>query len=134
MKINEHDIRRLMKLILANGQITEIRALKARSNNEPHYMKKTKAGYFNDPDKLIEALNGIADASAVYFTPNPVNPQLLGRANNKLDDLSSTTSDKDIIKRNFFSLMLILFVLLEHHLMTSNTSMPWMLPIKSKNI
>ena len=102
MKINEHDIRRLMKLILANGQITEIRCLKARSNSEPHYMKKTKAGYFNNPDSVIEALKGIADAGAVYFTPNPVDPQLLGRANNKLDDLSNTTSDKDIINRKFF--------------------------------
>jgi hypothetical protein len=101
MKINEHDIRRLMQLILSDGGITEVRALKARSNGEPHYIKKTMAGYFNDPEKVIEALNKLNYANAVYFTPNPVNPQLLGRANNKLSELSTTTSDKDITKRKY---------------------------------
>ncbi|MCK4981505.1 MAG: hypothetical protein KAS17_01210 [Victivallaceae bacterium] len=64
-----------------------------------------ESGYFtyeNIP-KVAKELARI-EASGVYFTPNPVNPDLLARAANRMKPAirNSTTSDSDIINRRWF--------------------------------
>jgi hypothetical protein len=82
-----------------DGQTREIRALNHKTNE---YLK-TVSGYFNDIDKFAEAaakLSGWYDG--IYFTPNPVNPDLLARANNRtIEKPKNTTSDADIIRRSW---------------------------------
>ena len=72
------EIGRALRLILAPGQVSELRALDAvtASDRRPH----VESGYFDDLDKLAQAATGITKAKGAYFTPNPVNPALLARA------------------------------------------------------
>ena len=58
-------------------------------------------GYFDNPEDFGRAAEALEKAKApgIYFTLNPVNPDLLARAANRLkaaDMKTSTTSDKDI--------------------------------------
>ena len=73
---------RAMDLILAPGQVTELRALGVST---PEYRwTHTVSGYFNDIEALAQAAMDIAPfAMGVYFTPNPMNPALLARASNR---------------------------------------------------
>jgi len=90
-----------MRLILAPGQITELRALNAKLAGD--YRPGTVSGYFDDIDKLAAAAASIRCASGVYFVPNIVNPALLARAHNRIRQVQkeSTTSDADIIARRW---------------------------------
>lgn len=61
---------------------------------------KTISGYFDDPNKLADAVIGLADEkfAGIYFTINPVRPDLLARAANRyVKYAETTTSDADII-------------------------------------
>src|ERR1700733_4575267 len=62
---------------------------------------KTLSGYFNDTEKILDALESASgDYEGVYYTLNPVDPQLLGRADNELRPYAKhTTSDKEIPRR-----------------------------------
>ena len=51
--IDPRESRRTLCLILAPGQVTELRALEAKVDGE--YRTGTYSGYFDDHDKLIEA-------------------------------------------------------------------------------
>jgi hypothetical protein len=88
-----------LRLILAPGQVTELRALDASTvgNPRPH----VEAGYFDDPEKLARAAAGIAQAKGIYFIPNPVNPALLARAVNRVRPApkGESTGDGDILRR-----------------------------------
>ena len=85
------------KLLLAEGCVYELRILNTS--------KATGSGYFNDFDKLAAgaaAWNG--KAPGVYVTLNPVNPDLLARATNRLREFAkqgATTSDTDIVRRRW---------------------------------
>lgn len=83
-------------LALPDG-VHELRAPKTRPG--PAGLRGVAAGYFNDGDAFAKAAASIgpADTESVYMTLNPVNPALLGRANNRLDVAKSTTSDRDIV-------------------------------------
>src|ERR1051325_2392386 len=65
--------------------------------------QKTISGYFTDRDQLVaecEGLSGGLGIEAVYTTLNPVNPDLLARANNRIKNrVKHTTADPDIIRR-----------------------------------
>ena len=63
----------------------------------------TVSGYFNDPEKLIQAVQGWSGkAPGVYLTLNPVNPDLLARVQNRLIPYAKhTTSDSDILCRRW---------------------------------
>jgi hypothetical protein len=72
-------------VLIAPGQVTELRALKVRRRGErPH----TEAGFF-DADHLTEmakaALAVPAVASGVYFALNPLKPEILAGRANRMD-------------------------------------------------
>jgi len=90
-----------VKLLAAPGQVVELRALGAVTPgwDRPH----TVSGYYDDPAKLVHAAAGIR-ARGVYVTLNPVRPDLLARAVNRLRDCGKsdlTTADSDIIARRW---------------------------------
>lgn len=90
----EH-IRYALSHILEPGNITELRV--------PHTKRGVISGYFDDSDLLIQEaarLSGIA--AGVYFTINPVNPELLARSTNRvIPYVTYTTADTDILKLNY---------------------------------
>ena len=73
--------------------VVELRILNTR--------QATVSGYFNDPEKLAqEAGSWSGKVPGVYLTLNPVNPDLLTRAQNRLIPYAKhTTSDSDILCR-----------------------------------
>src|SRR5260221_11803181 len=69
------------------GQVTELRILGIQGK------KRTDSGYFSDPEKLAKAATSYdGRAEGIYFTVNPVNPALLGRANNRIRQYADHTS------------------------------------------
>lgn len=79
-------------------QVIELRALhKGR--------KRTDAGYFDGEhrDALVnEAARLNAAGAAVYVTMNKIDPQLLGRCCNRVQDyVTVTVTDKDVIRRRW---------------------------------
>jgi hypothetical protein len=79
--------------LIEAGAIVELRVLKTS--------KGTVSGYFTDHDKLTEeAAAWSGKAPAVYITLNPVKPELLARAVNRIVQYAkSATADNDIVKR-----------------------------------
>lgn len=89
-------IRQACRLLFVKGQTVEVRAL-----NVPK--RGTVAGYFNTGAALATAaasLSGIAES--VYVTLNPLNPDLMARASNRLQDFSKNAAgDKDVLTRRW---------------------------------
>lgn len=87
------------RLKVEPDQVIELRGLGVpRQYGKP----ATVAGWFNDADKLASAAIELEDrgAKGVYVTLNVVNPALLARAYNRLDEHpQAATSDADIIRR-----------------------------------
>jgi hypothetical protein len=67
-------IARDLRLILAPGQVTELRAFDAVTAGERR--PQTVSGYFNDVDKLADAAASIKSAMGIYIIPNLVHPEL----------------------------------------------------------
>lgn len=89
-------------LLFKSTQVTEVRALGA--SMQSHGRPATISGYFDDPEKLANAVTGnIRRAKGIYVVPNPVNPALLSRAVNRLRPIykEPTTSDADILTRRW---------------------------------
>lgn len=87
------EILRTFKTFRQPGEVLELRIPKAGRY-------KTISGYFDDPVKLADAVVGLIDEpfAGIYFTINPVKPDLLARASNKYKKFAeTTTSDADII-------------------------------------
>jgi len=63
------------------------------------------SGYFDDPVKLaaeIQRADAKYRAPGVYYVLNPINPALLARAHNRLQDRAKyTTADADILRRRW---------------------------------
>jgi hypothetical protein len=59
--------------------------------------------YFNDPTALVEAIRKMdGKGPGVYLTLNPVKPDLLARANNRVKSFAETTAgDADILERRW---------------------------------
>ena len=89
------EIRRAIDLLLTPGQVCEMRVL-----NTP---KGTVSGYFSDVDKLAQAAtNWSGKAPGVYITLNPVDPELMARASNRVKEYArETTSDIQILARRW---------------------------------
>lgn len=90
--------------IMQHNQVFEIRALVARIRGDRR--SGTFSGYYDYDhiDKAVEDFKQLEFAAAVYFTPNPVKPDLLARAYNRarlVTDREPLTTDKDILKRNW---------------------------------
>ena len=88
-------------LLVDNAQVTELRVLAAttKSNRWPH----TASGYFDDAEKLAKVLADIETAKGIYIVPNPVNPALLSRAENRMRKAprGESTQDNDVIARRW---------------------------------
>ncbi len=81
-------------MVLEPGSVAELRILNTN--------KKTVSGYFDDFDKLAQAAAEWNGKVGVYFTLNPVNPDLLARSSNHLTEWARlTTSDTDIARRRW---------------------------------
>lgn len=83
-------IKRAFELIVSQGAVTEMRILGTASG--------VASGYFKDLDKAAQiAAEWSGKAKGVYVTLNPVNPELLARASNRvIKHAKETTKDSDI--------------------------------------
>lgn len=90
-----------LRLILAPGQVTELRCLEATLGTDR--WSGTLTGYFDDPAKLAPALAKVSSAKGIYFTPNPINPALLARAKNRIRKApkGESTQDTDVVRRHW---------------------------------
>ncbi len=94
---------RFLRTLFAAGDVFEIRALEAvtAEYQRPH----AESGYF-DYDHIPQAAEAIAklrSCSGAYVTLNPVNPALLGRANNRIAPArrDNSTADGDVLRRRW---------------------------------
>jgi len=86
------EILRTWRIFRQSGEVLELRIPEAGRY-------KTISGYFNDPGKLADAVIGLADEPfpGIYFSVNPVKPELLARAANRYVKYAKiTTSNADI--------------------------------------
>jgi len=99
-KMSRDDIANTLSFFFKYSPVLEIRIPKAKLNGK---YETTIAGYFNNLDKAVQSvIKYDTKVPGIYVTLNPVNPALLSRCSNRLDENSKlTTSDKDILKRTF---------------------------------
>ena len=100
---NREEVIRALRLLFSKGDVFEVRILKAVSANymRPH----TESGYF-DFEHIPQAADAIAKIRAfagAYVTLNPVDPDLLARAFNRLGpaEQNATTADDDVVLRRW---------------------------------
>ncbi len=93
----ESETARALRFLAAPGQVTEMRVMGVDGK------KRTDSGYFDDMKKLAQAAARYdGRAEAVYITLNPVNPDLLARANNRMKEWAkNTTNDREITGRRW---------------------------------
>lgn len=103
MKTDKESIIAALKLWFHEGDVFEIRVLDATTSEwmRPHM----ESGYFDYkhiPD-TAEAISKLRSFRGAYATVNPVNPDLLARACNRLRGITRepTTADTDIIARRW---------------------------------
>jgi len=98
--------RDVYKLFFRAGEVTEIRALgvSGRQRAWEGWARQVVYGYFDnarDFAAAAAALEGVRPApKGIYFTPNPVHPDLLARAANRLKAAGAKpklTGDEDIL-------------------------------------
>ncbi len=100
MQNNCNDINTILNLVFSPGDVFEVRCLYATS---PSWRKEhTESGYFTY-ENIPKVANELAriDAGGVYFTPNPVHPDLLARSANRFQAAkrNAATTDADILCR-----------------------------------
>ena len=100
----EIDMERMLRAIHRCGDVRELRAFNVRDRAGGDFRHRVVVGYFDDIELMVrEALRLMAlDAEAIYYTPNPVNPDLLARAVNRCKPSKlkgDTTSDEHITRR-----------------------------------
>ena len=99
--IDPDEITRAYRLIVGDGNVTELRALEAQRRED--YRPCTLYGYFNNAEALAAAVGTIHTAKGVYIVPNLVNPDLLARACNRIKQAGKgdATQDSNIIRRRW---------------------------------
>ena len=92
-------IAKQISLLVEPGQVVELRVMGVDGRNN-----RTDSGYFDNVDDLAAAAAEYSGrAASVYMTLNPVQPALLARAYNRVEQYSkTTTNDKDIVTRRWF--------------------------------
>jgi len=100
---NREEVIRALRLLFSEGDVFEIRVLKAVTGGyqRPH----TESGYF-DFEHIPQAADSLAKIrsfSGAYVTLNPVDPELLARAFNRLGpaEQNATTADDDVSRRRW---------------------------------
>lgn len=98
IKFEPSEARKALNLLYRGDDVVELRI--------PKTTRGTVSGYFNDMEKLIVAAAEYSgEVPGIYITLNPVNPQLLARANNRLERYTNwTTSDADILCRRWLAI------------------------------
>jgi len=89
-------VARVVRTLCVEGDVVEARVLGAPRAG-------LVSGYFNDFDRLAAAVARYdGRAEAIYFTLNPVRPDLLARGNNRLVGWAKhVTSDADVLRRRW---------------------------------
>lgn len=90
------EIEASLSAIVTPGTVFEIRCLSDRRG-------RIDTGYFDSPSAAATALSYIdVPYKGVYFTPNPVLPDLLARSYNRISQWAQfTTMDSDIVSRKW---------------------------------
>ncbi len=90
------------RLLLREGCTYELRALDVPRGG---WNSKVEYGYFTDFDAMARAADELSSqgARAVYYTANPVNPDLLARCANRTESAKrgSATADVDVVERHW---------------------------------
>jgi hypothetical protein len=96
------DVARFLRLLHEPGSVFEVRAPKCPAATGSN-REATASGYFNDIEtaaRAIAALEHSAEPPGIYVTLNPVKPELVGRADNRVNRrANTTTADADIVAR-----------------------------------
>lgn len=93
------DIERFLSLIWLPGEVRELRCPQYNTQGQ------TASGYFDSPAALAKAAAGWDGIANSYFTLNPVKPDLLARAPNRVDGHArNTTADCDVLRRHWLFL------------------------------
>lgn len=103
------DLETTWKLFYTPGACVEVRALGISGGNKrwKGWAGGVVAGYFDDMQSFIdcvESLDEYGKAEAIYITLNPLNPDLLARANNRLVGIGKndpTAKDEDVLQRRW---------------------------------
>ena len=98
-------IAKWLELFVEPGNITEVRILNVSRAGfrAPH----TASGYYDHEhlgQAAADAVRWSRNATAAYFALNPIQPDLLARAANRMRDCGrndSLTSDRDILRRHW---------------------------------
>lgn len=94
------EVNKALGLIGESRQVIEVRALEASLQGE---RRGTLSGYFDDHEKLVQAVAGIRLARGIYFTLNPLKRDLLARAVNRIQyaKRGEATADGDMVARRW---------------------------------
>lgn len=98
-------IREFWRALVQPGDVHEVRIIESRKG--PLRFFGTVSGYHDDEDAFVAAVEPITgqDAETVFITLNPVNPDLLSRATNRLQiKAKTTTADTDVTRRRMLLL------------------------------
>ena len=89
------------KMIVGDGNVTELRALDASVNGDR--WRSTISGYFDNGQALADACMTITSAVGVYLVLNPILPDLLARSWNHIKRAKDAdcTKDHDILRRRW---------------------------------
>ena len=102
----EIDAVRMLSAIWRLGDVRELRAFSVPERRGNDFRRPVVSGYFDNVGDMAREAIRLSDlgAEAVYYTPNPVTPDLLARAVNrtKASPKNNTTSDTHITKRCAF--------------------------------
>jgi len=93
LNFDREEILRTWQIFRRPGEVLEMRIPKAGKY-------RTISGYFDNAEDLLNSVIGLADQGfpGIYFTINPVKPDLLARAANRhKGKADSTTRDREII-------------------------------------
>jgi hypothetical protein len=91
------------RLLIEPGQLVELRALGVQKGSGRPYIESGYFDYEHLRDMAREALRATKIAKGVYFTLNPVNPDLQARRANRIawTGPGESTSDDDILRRRW---------------------------------
>ena len=109
--ISYPEMERTLKVFLAPGQVTELRAPDKTGYKGS---KHTWSGFFDDAQQIKKRADELGSAPMIYIVPNPIHADLLARCANKIhrvDRLARTATkvrftaqDTDILRRNWLLL------------------------------
>lgn len=98
-RVQQHDYLELeeaLRTFVQPGQVFEVRLIHSGR-------KRIDAGYFDDPAHAASAITALSEQyQGIYFTPNPVVPDLAARSYNRISAWAQlTTMDPDIVERRW---------------------------------